>query len=65
MIEMEELTADTVRKLIPYRAADGHKGTFGHVFIIGGSTGFSGAPVLAGNGALRSGVGLITIGVPA
>ncbi|MFP6582336.1 MAG: NAD(P)H-hydrate dehydratase [Candidatus Hydrogenedentota bacterium] len=61
---MEELTAKTIRKLIPHRAPDGHKGTFGHVFIIGGSTGYSGAPVLAGNGALRSGVGLITIGVP-
>ena len=64
MFEMEELTRDTIRKLIPFRADDGHKGTFGHVFIIGGSRGFSGAPVLAGNGALRSGVGLITIGMP-
>lgn len=61
---MEELTAETIQKLMPYRAPEGHKGTFGHVFIIGGSRGYSGAPVLAGNGALRSGVGLITIGMP-
>ena len=61
---MEELTRDIAKSLLPHRPDDGHKGTFGHVFIIGGSTGFSGAPVLAGHGAIRSGVGLVTIGVP-
>ena len=34
------------------RPADGHKGTFGKVLIVGGSTGFSGAPALAGLSAL-------------
>lgn len=61
---MNELTRDIAKSLLPHRPDDGHKGTFGHVFIIGGSTGFSGAPVLAGHGAIRSGVGLVTIGMP-
>jgi ADP-dependent NAD(P)H-hydrate dehydratase len=48
----------------PYRPADGHKGTFGRVLVIGGSTGMSGAPALAGRAALRSGAGLVTVAVP-
>lgn len=46
------------------RPSDGHKGTFGKVLIVGGSTGFSGAPALAGKGALRSGAGLVRVAVP-
>jgi len=57
-------TRDSVRSLIPSRPHDGHKGTFGHVFIVGGSRGYSGAPVLAGMGAVRSGAGLVTVGQP-
>jgi len=46
------------------RAADSHKGTFGHVLIVGGSLGKSGAAVLAGYASLCSGVGLATIATP-
>ncbi|HOK67731.1 MAG TPA: NAD(P)H-hydrate dehydratase [Anaerohalosphaeraceae bacterium] len=46
------------------RPRDGHKGTFGKVLIIGGSVGFSGAPVLAAKAALRSGSGLVRAAVP-
>ncbi len=46
------------------RPVDGHKGTFGKVLIIGGSIGFSGAPVLAATAALRSGTGLVRVAVP-
>ncbi len=59
------LTDGVVRELIPARPEAGHKGTFGHVVIFAGSTGFSGAAKLAAEGALRSGVGLVTAGVPA
>lgn len=47
------------------RPADGHKGTFGKVLIVGGSNGMSGAVCLASVAALRSGSGLVTAMVPA
>jgi NAD(P)H-hydrate epimerase len=50
---------------LPLRPAEGHKGTFGKVLIAGGSRGFSGAPVLAGRAALRSGAGLVRVAIPA
>lgn len=46
------------------RAADSHKGTFGHVLIVGGSIGKSGAAVLAGYASLCSGAGLTTVASP-
>lgn len=46
------------------RPRDGHKGAFGKVLILGGSVGFSGAPALAAKAALRSGSGLVRVGVP-
>jgi ADP-dependent NAD(P)H-hydrate dehydratase / NAD(P)H-hydrate epimerase len=46
------------------RAAESHKGTFGHALIIAGSLGKSGAAVMAGYTALRAGAGLVTIATP-
>ena len=46
------------------RSATAHKGTFGRVFILAGSRGMTGAAHLSGMGALRSGAGLVTVGVP-
>lgn len=50
---------------LPPRRRDAHKGDFGRVLIIGGSTGMIGAPALAANAALRSGAGLVTVACPA
>lgn len=43
------------------RPTDGHKGTFGHALIIAGSEGMTGAAILAGRSALRSGAGLVSV----
>jgi NAD(P)H-hydrate epimerase len=46
------------------RAVKSHKGTFGHVLLVAGSPGKSGAAILSGRGALRGGAGLVTIATP-
>ena len=46
------------------RAVDAHKGTYGHVLLVAGSHGKTGAAVLCGLGALRGGAGLVTIATP-
>ena len=46
------------------RDSDAHKGDFGRALLIGGSRGMTGAIALAGTSALRSGAGLVTLGVP-
>ncbi len=50
---------------LPPRVADGHKGTYGRVLIVGGSLGMTGAAVLAGGAALRGGAGLVRVACPA
>ena len=52
------------RFLFKKRNLDSHKGDYGHLFIIGGSPGLTGAVCLSGLAALRSGCGLVTIGIP-
>lgn len=49
---------------IPRRREDTHKGDFGHVFVLAGSRGMTGAAFLASQAAMRSGSGLVTCGVP-
>jgi len=56
-------TIKSVPKLKP-RAPDAHKGDFGKVCIIAGSTGMSGAAALAGRAALRAGAGLVRVAIP-
>lgn len=58
---MQEI--NTIPKLKP-RAIDAHKGDFGKVCIIAGSTGMSGAAALAGKAALRAGSGLVRVATP-
>ncbi len=52
-----------LKKLLPKRKSDTNKGDYGHVFVIAGSAGFSGAAVLCSQAAMLSGSGLVTLGV--
>lgn len=58
------LESQWCREKIPRRPAESHKGSFGHVLVIGGAPGMSGAPLLAAAAAVRSGAGLVTAAVP-
>lgn len=61
---VKKLDAQKVRALLPDRDPRGHKGTFGKILLLCGSRGFTGAAYLAAMGALRSGAGLVYLGVP-
>ena len=49
---------------LPKREPDSHKGDFGHVLVIAGSAGKTGAAAMAAKAALRIGAGLVTLGLP-
>ncbi len=61
---VELATSRLAHRLLPERPIDGYKGTFGTALIAAGSIRYWGAPALAARGALRSGVGLVTLAVP-
>lgn len=56
--------ADATLAEFPQRPRNAHKGDFGKLYILAGSVGYTGAPVLAATAALRMGAGLITLGTP-
>jgi ADP-dependent NAD(P)H-hydrate dehydratase / NAD(P)H-hydrate epimerase len=70
-IPPEAIEAEQVRRTVitparaaicfPERVADSHKGTYGHVAIVAGSAGRSGAAILSARGALRAGAGLVSV----
>lgn len=59
----ELLTASSLIHLLPRRSALSHKNTYGRVLIVGGSPGFTGAPILTVQSALRTGPGLVNLAV--
>lgn len=63
-VTSELTTYETVRRILKPRHQDTHKGTYGHLFILAGSPGKTGAATLAAQGALRAGTGLVTVGIP-
>ena len=59
-----QLTHKDVLNILPDRKSDSHKGDYGKILLLCGSRGFTGAAALAAMGALRSGAGLVYLGVP-
>jgi NAD(P)H-hydrate epimerase len=64
-VAAELLTRAGAGRRLPARPPEGHKGSFGHVLVVAGSLGKTGAAALAVHGALRAGAGLVTAAVPA
>lgn len=55
---------ETVEQILPVRAQDGNKGTFGKVLLVAGSVNMAGAAVLAAGGAYRAGAGMVKVITP-
>lgn len=53
-----------IKSMLPVRSRDTHKGSYGKAFIVAGSRGMMGSGIMAATAALRSGAGLVTLGVP-
>jgi NAD(P)H-hydrate epimerase len=61
---LEMATPAKVAALLPPRPASAHKGTFGTALLVAGSMSYTGAAILAGQAATRSGAGLVTLAPP-
>ncbi len=59
--KLDLITVSDLYPVVPERKRNSHKGTFGHVLLIGGMPGYSGAIALAAGAALRSGCGLVSV----
>ena len=63
-IPLLTVNAARLRQWLPPRAPESHKGDYGRVLLLCGAEGYTGAPVLAARAALRTGAGLVFVGVP-
>ncbi len=61
---LEGFGIDEARKMVRRRPGDGHKGVFGHLLCVCGSSQYGGAAELSCIGGMRSGAGLVTLAVP-
>jgi hydroxyethylthiazole kinase-like uncharacterized protein yjeF len=62
---LELAEARELRGLLPLRPVGSHKGNFGHLLVLAGSEGKTGAAAMTSEAALRAGAGLVTLGIPA
>lgn len=63
-LQLQTLDKDLAASLLPERAKNVHKGDCGHILIVAGSKGMTGAAIMAAKAALRIGAGLVTLAVP-
>lgn len=63
-IKISTIEEDYIKGLLPLRKRYSHKGTYGHVLVVAGSKGKTGAALMAGRSALKIGAGMVTLGVP-
>lgn len=63
-IRVELPEKDFLSHLIPARQVNSHKGDYGHVLVVAGSRGKTGAALMAAKACMRAGAGLVTIGIP-
>ena len=63
-IKINRTTAVAASEWVPQRPPASHKGSYGRVLVVAGSTGMTGAAALASEAALRAGAGLVTLAIP-
>lgn len=63
-MKLSTITQEDVNRLLPPRNPETHKGDYGKILLLCGSRGYTGAAALAAMGALRTGAGLVYLGVP-
>jgi ADP-dependent NAD(P)H-hydrate dehydratase / NAD(P)H-hydrate epimerase len=63
-LHLQVITPKEIAELVAPRPRDSNKGMYGHVLVAGGSLGKTGAAVMAGFSALRTGAGLVTVASP-
>lgn len=61
----EIITDSKAKSLLPVRPKDAHKGTFGHLLVVAGAFGKTGAAAMVGKAAMRAGAGLVTLATTA
>lgn len=63
-MDIKSLLQEDIKSFFPKRNFETHKGDYGKILLLCGSRGYTGAPYLASMGALRTGAGLVYLGVP-
>ncbi len=63
-MQLTEITNETLKGTLPKRRRNSHKGDYGKALLVCGSVGYSGAAFFAAEAAVRSGAGLVFMGVP-
>lgn len=64
-VRLNLTTPEIIQRTLPRRDRDTHKGHYGRTLVVAGARGYLGAAVLAAEGALRAGSGLVTLALPA